>query len=147
MKLAHQIWINVFCKDNDDESTLLDKLKSLVPINLEKEKITIKRSSTKGFENKILIYEIELKKPRHTNTFLKNLKKKLNQEQKTLILNQAESRLDHNLDFFIRLDKEKLLKDEIQITDSGNCFHIKISIAAFPKKRDIALDIIKKLFS
>ena len=47
--------------------------------------------------------------------------------------------------FFIRLDKEKLLKEDYEVTDSGECFHIKLHIAAFPSKRAIALEAIEKL--
>jgi RNA binding exosome subunit len=43
--------------------------------------------------------------------------------------------------------KQKLLNNELWITDCGECFHIRISIAAFPKKKEVALEVIKKIFS
>ena len=82
-------------------------------------------------------------KQKHTSLFLKNLMKKLSQEQKDLLLRQLESRLDETLHFYIRLDKNKLLDNEYFITDSGNCFHIKIAIAAYPHKRDVAIEVMK----
>lgn len=146
MKQLHKVLINVFCKEREDESLILEKLKSLIPLDLEKEKIYVKRTSAEGFSNKkIRIFEIELKKEAHTNGFLDDFLGKLSDEQKEMLHRQAESRLDDNLDFFIRLDKEKLLNNEFFITHSGNCFHIKLHIAAFPAKKAVALDIVKKI--
>ena len=62
------------------------------------------------------------------------------------ILKQIESRLDEELNFFLRLDKEKWVNEkEMKLTDSGKCFHIKISVAAFPKNMDIAIENFEKI--
>ena len=145
MKAVHQVHLSVFCKIGDDEGLILSRLKSLIPFDIEKEKININRSSTEGFENKkIIIFKVVLEKERHTNMFLDSLKEKLSKDQKDLLLKQIDSRLDEDLRFFIRLDKEKMLDNEYYLTDSGNCFHIKMSIAAFPAKRENALGVVKK---
>ena len=44
------------------------------------------------------------------------------------------------------LNIEELLKEKYSITDSGDCFHIKMHIAAFPKNRESALKVIEKIF-
>ena len=102
-----------------------------------------------GFDKKeIAVLEIGLSKERHTTKFLENLADKLDVEQKKIILAQTESRLDRNLDFFLRLDQDEFLKhDKMVLTDSGKCFHIRISLAAFPKKRQNAIRIINKIFT
>jgi len=148
MKYAHLIKIDVFSKEGEDEDVITKRLLSLIPFSIEKQKIKLEKSKAEGFGDKsINIFEITLTKDSHINQFLKNLKEKLADEQKKIILKQAESRLDEDLNFFLRLDKEKLInEDMLWITDSGNCFHIKISIAAFPKKRDVGLEIVKNLF-
>ena len=47
----------------------------------------------------------------------------------------------------MRFDKDELIKNNnLVLTDKGNCFHVKISIAAFPKKRKIALENIHNIF-
>ena len=150
MKLAHQIKIKVFSyeKNNEDDKLILDKFLQLFPFNLKDEKIELKNTNALGLnENKITIFEVALTKEKHTNLFLNNLIKNLDEEQKKLILSQLESRLDGNLDFFLRFDKNEYLKNKkLKLTDSGNCFHIEISVAAFPKKREIALGIVKEIF-
>ncbi|HHE36835.1 MAG TPA: hypothetical protein ENL16_03405, partial [Candidatus Woesearchaeota archaeon] len=90
--------------------------------------------------------EVELKKEKHTNAFLKSLKQKLNSQQKSVLVKQ-ENRLDDECNFFIRLDKHKLLNDEYWITDSGDCYHVRISIAAFPKNKESARKVVEQVFS
>jgi hypothetical protein len=149
MKALNKAVVSVFVKEDECLEEILPALKSLIPLDLEEEKIPVKRQTAKGFEEKkIVILKIELEKARHTNTFIKNLLNKLTRGQKALLLDQAESRLDDHMHFFIRLGKEKLLKQgKYELTDKGNCFHIKLHIAAFPSKREEALKVIEKLLN
>ena len=71
---------------------------------------------------------------------------RLSAEQKELLRIQAESRIDHDLNFYLRLDKAKLLQGQYWITDEGDCFHIKISLAVFPKKLEKAIELAKEMF-
>ena len=146
MKLAHKITVSVFCKPEDNEQSILDKLRFLFPFDLEENKIKIGQHSVLSFnEKKIKIFEVSLEKEKHCNGFLTYLKERLNDEQKGILLRQINSRLDEELNFFIRLDKNKLISgDRFFITDSGNCYHIKISIAAFPAKRETAIGVLEK---
>jgi len=151
MKLAHQIKIKVFSyeKNNEDNKLILDKFLEFFPFNLKDEKVELKETNAVSIDEKtIKIFEVTLTKERHTKQFMENLKQNIDDENKKLILEQLESRLDDNLDFFLRFDKEEYIKNnKLQLTDSGNCFHLKISVAAFPKKREIGLGIVKKVFS
>ncbi len=116
---------------------------------MEDNKIELKRSTALGFnDKKIEIIEVTLTKENLINQFLKNVLKNLTDNQKNMILTQIESRLDRNLDFFLRFDKDLWINEEkLVLTDLGKCFHLKISIAAFPKKREVALTVINNLFS
>ena len=148
MKLCHNIKASVFCREEEDENNILNCFLKLFPFNIEKEKIKLKKTKAKGFNEKIIIiFEIALEKDKHTNSFLKFLNKKLNNTQKELIFKQLNSRLDNDFNLFLRFDKNKLLKENrLWLTDKGNCFHFKIAIAAFPKKKEKATEIIRKIF-
>jgi len=148
MKFAHSVKITVFVKEGENEEKIKSCMSSLIPLDLEKEKIGMHQQTAHGFnEKKIKILEIVLEKDRHIQMFLENLIKNLSNETKELLLRQAESRLDNDCNFFLRFSKDKIINEnELWLTDQGNCFHIKISIAAFPKKRDIALEIIRNVF-
>ena len=146
MKTVNSIKINVFVKDEENEDKIRNSLLDFFLLNLGK--IDIKQSNAAGFnEKKIKILEIFLTKEKHINIFLKNIKNNLSKDAKELILRQAESRTDDECNFFLRFSKNKLINEkELWLTDQGNCFHIRINIAAFPKKKENALNIIKSLF-
>ncbi len=138
--LAHHIDITVFSKPEDNKEQILEGLKKLIQFDIK-----IEQRNAEGFnEREIKIYSVRIKKQRNINTFLEHFTAKLTEEQKELL--QNPKRIDNRYYFYIRLDKEKLLDDEIWITDSGECYHIKIRLAPFPKNRKRAEHIIKKIF-
>lgn len=147
MKYANKIQLKVFSNENEDSAKIQEGLLKLVPFNLEEEKLQLKKSIAEGFgQKKIAIYEITLVKEKHTNKFLEALIAKLNSEQKELLSRQIYSRLDKELNFFIRLDKDALINENRYfITDRGNCFHIKISVAAFPATYERAVEVVKMM--
>ena len=148
MKFANNIKLRVFIKPEEDAVQIEKKFLELLPFDLEKEKLTPEKKTATGFSQKqITIIEITLAKDRHTNSFIRHLVENLSHETKELILRQAESRLDDELNFFLRFDKAKLLEEnKFWLTEKGDCFHIKINIASFPRKKERALEIIRKLF-
>ncbi|MBN1544755.1 hypothetical protein JW898_04825 [Candidatus Woesearchaeota archaeon] len=146
MKLAHNVKLSVFAHEGEDLRKISEALKGLCPFDLEKEKVDLKTSVATGFqERKITIFEVFLKKERQTARFLRHLKESISESHLNLIRSQAESRLDSELNFFIRLDKAKLLgENRFYLTDSGDCFHIKISLAAYPANRDAGLKVVEE---
>ena len=77
---------------------------------------------------------------------MEKLLKRLNTDQKELLSRQLESRLDEEQNFYIRLGKKELLRDDYYITETGDCFHIKMTVAAFPKKREASIKVLEEIF-
>lgn len=148
MRWIHRATITVFSKPEENEKPIKEGLISLVPFSLEEAKIKIEEQKTEGFnERTIRIYKITITKESHTNDFLQFLLDKLTEEQKQTLINQIESRIDTEYDYFIRIDKDKWMNEkEIELTDTGNCYHIKLSIAVYPKNKEKAIQLIEKLF-
>ena len=154
MKHFHNVRMSVFIKPEDRlddpniESKLLDAIKFLYPnVGLDDKEPKIFTETVEGLEGrKIEIIKLDILKEAHTNFFLKNLLSKLTSEQKDLIVKEADLRVDDNLDFFIRFDKKKLFNKELEITTSGDCVHIRASVAAFPKNLDTATAVVKEMF-
>ena len=148
MKRIHNIEISVFAREEENNlDSVREKLIELVGVDPEKEKIAFEESNDLGAkDNKIEILKIRLEKERNVNKFISDMIYKFNDEQKEMIMNQLDSRVDDKCNFFIRLDREKLLGGEYWITDSGDCFHIKILVAAYPAKKEKAIEILKSLF-
>lgn len=148
MKQAHLIKLSVFINEAENFQEIKDKFLGFLPFNLDEEKIKLNEKRALGFwEKEITILEVTLTKRKHIKDFLENLLEKIEEKEKNIILEQAESRLDENLNFFLRFKKDEFIKNnKLVLTDSGKCFHIKMSIAAFPKKREIGIKIVKEIF-
>ena len=148
MKYCHNITVRVFAKADEDNEHILAGLHSLFPFELTKEKIQVITAKTSGLDESrtILIHEVVLDKDRYIKAFLKNLTEKLSSDQKAMLIRQ-ENRLDTNCNFYLRLDKHKLFDGVYWITDSGDCYHIRLCIAAYPKNKENSLEIVKKIFS
>ena len=147
MKLANNIEVRVFINDSEDEQNIRQAFLSLVPFDLEKEKLNLEEQVAEGMEySKIKILILTLSKTKHTTEFLKKLSSMLSQEQKQKLIGQYDSRVDDSLNFYIRLDKDYLLDNKYEFTDTGNCFHIKINLASFPAKKEYGKPVLEKIF-
>lgn len=144
----HYVEIRVFVGQEEDVEQVKRGLLKFAPFDLKKEKIKLVSKNTSGFnEKKIVILSIRLEKARHTNRFIEHLNSMLDEKTRATILTQAESRLDKELHFFLRFDKQNIISEnKFTLTDRGDCYHLKIGIASFPKTRENTLEIIKELF-
>ncbi|MBI4919483.1 hypothetical protein HY837_06120 [archaeon] len=145
MKIAHFIELSVFAKPEENVDALKQGLTDLIPFNLEEERIELQEQDASSFEGRtIKIFTINLTKEKHTNKFLNFLIENLSEHMKQTIKTQLDSRIDEELHFYLRFDKTKWVTEKkLFLTDGGDCYHIKITAAAFPKSRENAIKIIK----
>lgn len=176
MKLSHGIFIRVFQeKNNFDLNEFINALDLFLPqdliaiLNLDsgkeiKEKLLIEKcdlsiqeitskdalkvSSSKaeiidGLD--LIRIDFSCLKEKHINYFLEKLKENLKTPQCDLIKSQ-ENRIDDDCNLFIRLDKNELKNKNVLLTDNGNCFHIRIKLAAYPNKKENAFKLIQEIF-
>jgi RNA binding exosome subunit len=94
----------------------------------------------------VRVLRIVLEKGR-IRPFIDALNDVLGVEQRKMLVEQAASRLDDNGAFFLRLGKEEWLAGRARLTDSGDCFHISINIVSYPKKRELLLQNVAKIFN
>lgn len=136
---VREISISIFSK-NDDLSSIESGLRALLPDELQKKEGIIKEQTAQGFnENTITILSVHITKKTETRLLLDHLREILTPER-LLLAHQLDSRLDDELNFFIRLDREKWLHTQKPVlVDHGDCVHIKIGIVTYPKKRGQAL--------
>ncbi len=149
MKYARVVEARVFVKEGEDEENIKSGLLSLFPYGLGEQKIRLDRKSATGFnEKKIIILSVKLEKDRHMNAFIRGLMERLSASQKSLLVQQLSSRVDDGSNFFVRFDKKTMLgKGALKIIDSGDCYHIRIGIASYPSRKDIAVKIMKGLLA
>jgi hypothetical protein len=154
MRQIHNAKISVFLKPEEYVEnlelikTVKNQFNKLIPLDFEKEKISMVEESVESFENRqIKILTLDISKESHTKIFIKTLKERIGTEQCKKLLEQKWSRLDDELYFYIRLDKKLALNDKYILTDGGDCIHIKLHIAAFPKNREAALKVVEEMLS
>lgn len=143
----HNVTISVFIKQNEDEKIIAEKIAQFLPENFIDEKIQLELETIKIEEGKdIKKLSIIIKKERHTKYFMKQLKELLGEEQCKQITEQ-ENRVDEKGRLFIRIDKLSFIEqNKIILVDHGKCIHFNIVIAAYPKTRSKALEIVKTIF-
>ena len=142
MKNCHNVILRVFVYEHEDNARILETLKELSGAEVK-----VSSTETKAGDEKslIIIHKVTLAKDRQINAFLKKLTSSLSEEQKEMLIRQ-ENRLDDDGNYFVRLDKNKLLEGIYHITDRGSCFHIRLCLAAFPKTKEKCLQKIREIF-
>ncbi len=147
MRLAHSITVSVFVKPEENAENVRSSFIALFPFDLQKEKIVVASEKATSFEDRsITILTLRLLKESHVRLFLAHLLKQLTKNEQEELYLQRESRLGEDLQFYIRLDKNAVQNRIFKLTDKGNCVHIRIAIAAYPKKREVALGVLEKIF-
>lgn len=140
MKKFHHVTINVFIKPEDDALYVKEVFFDLFPFNLEKNKVRVTETVADSFfDRKVIIIEVFVDKPRLVAEVMSRLRDCVTESDRALLVSQVDSRLDEDLYFFFRFDKKLLLEEGMyKVVDHGNCFHVKCSVAVYPKNRDKA---------
>ncbi|MBD3259658.1 hypothetical protein GF371_03435 [Candidatus Woesearchaeota archaeon] len=143
-KLVHNIHVSLFAKEDEPVDLYRKKYKEFFPFDIEE--IIEEKKAESEHDPTIYRFEVQLEKQRNIKEFLKLLIEKLTDEQKKLLIAQAESRLNKEMQFFLRFDKQRFLRDELWLVDHGDCVHIRITLACYPHKKETALKTIEELF-
>lgn len=149
MKFFHNIKIKIFVKPEEStfsEENIKEILEKLSGLNFVSDKIKLNKEVVEGFDQrKIIIYDLELIKENHTKRFVDSILSKIGKTQIKKILDELESRIDEELKFYLRIDKNKILEEQYKLTDSGNCIHVSMQVASFPKNVNVAKDVVSKI--
>lgn len=145
-RLVHNISVRVFEKDNDQLNSTKNLFYKLLPVDFEKEKISVDHEKAEGFNDKTIhILSMDTSKRRNNRVLLDNIFENLSSEDKQKIKLDRKTRLDPEGNFYIRLDKNSLLKNEYKLTDGGDCFHFTVKLAAYPMKKEKILESLDML--
>lgn len=136
--MIHNIRFREFVYENED----LDELKQAIVNIFPDAEIEIEEAEGL-MDNKILILNGVIDKKRHTKEFFNKLLE-LDSEVLNKFINDLDKKVDENGNLFLRLSKEDAIDEKMTIVDSGDAIHLKIKIAAYPAKKDIAIKKIKE---
>ena len=139
--MIHNIRYRVFIYENEDKDEVLEALLNILP-TAEPEV-----EEAEGLlEEKMLILTGTVSKKRETKEFLNTLIESIGEDQLVKLYNDLDRKMDEKGNLFLRLSKEKALEEEWEILDGGDSIHLKIKIAAYPAKKEVAIKKIAEIF-
>lgn len=136
--MIHNIRFRVFVYEDED----LDELKRAILNIFPDAEIEIEEAEGLT-ENKILILTGVINKKRQTKEFFNRLLE-LDSEVLDKLVNDLDKKVDENGNLFLRLSKEDAIDEKITIIDSGDSIHLKLKIAAYPAKKEVAIKKLKE---
>ena len=139
--MIHNIRYRVFIYENEDKDEVLEALLNILP-TAEPEV-----EEAEGLlEEKMLILTGTVSKKRETKEFINTLIESIGEDQLVKLYNDLDRKMDEKGNLFLRLSKEKALEEEWEILDGGDSIHLKIKIAPYPAKKEVAIKKISEIF-
>ena len=130
----HWIRVKAICYATEDEDIICDTVSELA--GTEELDIDI----SEGLHNNPLtVVDANLSKNKEYSTLFTNLGEDIVRQ----ILDDLEQRVDDDCVFYMRLDKQKAVCGEYEISHGGDVISITAKIMAHPAKKEVALGIIR----
>jgi RNA binding exosome subunit len=136
--MIHNIRFRLFVYKNENEEELIQATHNILPeCEIEKEEALGIR------EDPIIILSGFIDKKRKTKEFFKKLLL-CDKNQLIKLEEDLDKKIDNSGNLFLRFSKEDALNEKWTIVDKGDSIHLKIKIAAFPCKKEIAINKVKE---
>ena len=134
--MIHNIKFRAFVYENESIDEITQSILNILP------EADIEADEAEGLlEDKIIILSGVVSKKRYTKTFFKTLMDSVDLEK---LNDDLELKIDEKGNWFLRFDKADALDEKWTILDKGDAIHLKVKIAAFPAKKQIAVDKVRE---
>ncbi len=143
----HHIQARAFCHATEEPRQVQAALARVVGVSLEGEDAKrfqkgLQDTPTEGhYHNPIHIYEYEVTRGGDVRRFWQaalgdaNVRERLERE--------IEQRLDDDLVFWIRFDKQAAARGELRLSDGQDIIQVRAKLATYPKDRDVGLAFLR----
>ena len=134
--MIHNIKFRVFVYEDEDVDELSQAILNILP------EAEIEAEEAEGLtEDKIIILSGTISKKRYTKEFFNLLLESVDLEK---LNGDLERKMDEKGNWFLRFDKADAIDEKLTIKDSGDSIHLKIKIAAYPAKKEIAVEKVRE---
>lgn len=134
--MIHNIKFRAFVYENES----VDEISQAI-LNILSE-AEIEAEEAEGIlEDKIIILSGTVSKKRYTKTFFNTL---LEWTDLNKLNDDLERKMDEKGNWFLRFDKNDAFDEKWTILDSGDSIHLKVKIAAYPAKKEIAVSKVRE---
>lgn len=134
--MIHNIKFRAFVYEDESADEISQAILNILP------EAEIEAEDAEGMlEDKIIILSGTVSKKRYTKTFFNTLIEWTDLDK---LNDDLERKIDEKGNWFLRFDKKDALDEKWTILDSGDSIHLKIKIAAYPAKKEIAVEKIRE---
>ena len=134
--MIHNIKFRAFVYENESVDEISQAILNILP------EAEIEAEEAEGIlEDKIIILSGVVSKKRYTKAFFNTL---LEWTDLDKLNSDLERKMDDKGNWFLRFDKVDALDEKWTILDSGDSIHLKVQVAAFPAKKQIAVDKVRE---
>lgn len=124
----------------EDEQRVLRALRALLP-----EVVEVQRSKLEGHHgNPIIVFEAKVDRRPILRDMWKQMTARLRAGELEKIRDILSLRTDESCHLYLRFDKQLAFSEELALTESGDAIHLKLKVAAFPAKREVAIKLVEK---
>ena len=133
--MIHNIKFRAFVYEDESVEEISQAILNILP------EAEIESEEAEGMlEDKIIILSGVVSKKRYTKAFFNTLLEFTDLDK---LNSDLERKMDEKGNWFLRFDKSDALDEKWTILDSGDSVHMKIKIAAYPARKDIAVEKVR----
>ena len=133
--MIHNIKFRAFVYEDESVEEVSQAILNILP------EAEIEAEEAEGMlEDKIIILSGVVSKKRYTKTFFNTL---LDSTDMDKLNSDLERKMDEKGNWFLRFDKSDALDEKWTILYSGDSVHMKIKVAAYPARKDIAVEKVR----
>ncbi|MGB9978285.1 RNA-binding protein [Methanobacterium sp.] len=138
--MIHNISYRVFVYGTENEEKVKEAVQTLFPNSHPQ------TNTTEGyFKNPVLILHDKITKNREIKEFIRILEQ-IDETSKKRLRSGLENKMDERGNLFLRFDKQRAYLGDLKIIEHGDAIHVKINIAAYPAKKEKAIEVARDIF-
>lgn len=138
--MIHNISYRVFVYGTENEEKVKEAVQTLFPNSHPQ------TDTTEGyFKNPVLILHNKITKNREIKEFIEILKQ-IDAPSKKQLRSELENKMDERGNLFLRFNKQRAYLGDLKIVEHGDAIHVKINVAAYPAKKENAIEVAKDIF-
>ncbi len=132
--------VSTFVHATEAEERVLDAVRILLP-----EEIEVRRSRLKGHHgNPIMSLEARIGRKGALRELWQRVLAKVHGGELEKIAKVAPGRIDETCHLHLRFDKQLAYAGELVLTDGGNAIHLRLKVAAYPARQEVAVDLVEE---
>jgi hypothetical protein len=135
--------VGVFVHATEDREKVLRAVRAILPKNAK-----IDVSDLRGHHgNPISLLESRITKRAALREWWPEFAEKLGKAGVQKILQELPAKTDDSCKLYLRFDKQCAFAGELFLTDGEDIVHLTLKVAAYPAKREAAIESVRKFLS